>query len=167
MPVDHDDYDDDDDHIEWADPQIRKDYEAALGRLILAHNSVDRHLTQLIERCLERLADPPALAKLRNGQFAQRLDNLELLKAIPIDLELDHPNLDIERLRALNRERNIVAHGHFEQNPFMGDYELIGNKARHQDYSVERLDGITAELDEHDSRISVLVDFYDPIEEHN
>jgi hypothetical protein len=36
------------DEIHWADPEIRVDYEAALGRFILAFNEVDYRLTQLI-----------------------------------------------------------------------------------------------------------------------
>ncbi len=38
----------DDDDVPWADPEIRIDYEAALGRFILAFNEVDYRLTQLI-----------------------------------------------------------------------------------------------------------------------
>lgn len=157
---DHDDWDDDDDGpIEWADPKIRADYEAALGRLILAHNVVDRQVTELIECCLKRMGNPVQLAKLTNGLFAQRLDNLAMLKAMPMDLQLKY--LDVDELKELNRLRNIVAHGHFEQNPFMGDYELITNKKRHADFSVERMDEITARLDKQAGWFSPNVAFYD------
>jgi len=37
-----------DDDITWADPAIRTDYEAALGRFILAFNEVDYRLSQVI-----------------------------------------------------------------------------------------------------------------------
>jgi len=37
-----------DDDIPWADPAIRTDYEAALGRFILAFNEVDYRLSQVI-----------------------------------------------------------------------------------------------------------------------
>jgi hypothetical protein len=38
----------DDEDIPWADPQIRLDYEAALGRFILAFNELDYYLSMLI-----------------------------------------------------------------------------------------------------------------------
>ena len=38
----------DDDDIPWADPAIRTDYEAALGRFILAFNEADYRLSQVI-----------------------------------------------------------------------------------------------------------------------
>lgn len=34
--------------------------------------------------------------------------------------------------------RNIVAHGHFEQNPYSGEYEIVAKRA-HQ-YTPEQLD---------------------------
>jgi hypothetical protein len=37
---------DDDDYIPWADPAIRTDYEATLGRFILAFNEADYRLSQ-------------------------------------------------------------------------------------------------------------------------
>jgi hypothetical protein len=36
------------DDIPWADPAIRTDYEAALGRFTLAFNEVDYRLSQVI-----------------------------------------------------------------------------------------------------------------------
>ena len=152
-----DSYDDD---IPWADPSIRTDYEAALGRLILAHNEVDLRVTQLIERCLDRLDNPPPMRRLTHGMLGERLRSLDLLKALPINLELDR--VDLSKLHQLNNDRNVVAHGHFEQNPFDGDYVLIGRKKRIEDYPTERLDRITADLQAASRQLSVLVDFYDP-----
>jgi uncharacterized protein YutE (UPF0331/DUF86 family) len=151
------DYDDDD--IPWADPQIRKDYEAALGRLILAHNDVDRFLTMLIECILRDLGDQKELEKLTLGLFARRLDNLRMLKGIRPELRLD--GVDLDELEELNRLRNIVAHGHFEQNPFQGDYELISNNKTHKEFSVERLNEITKRLDDAGDQIKPQVYFWD------
>ena len=156
-------YDDFDDYgygdIPWADPAIRTEYEAALGRLILAHNAVDVHLTRLIERCLNKLSNPPELAKLKTGPFAQRLDNLRMLNAISSDLRLQA--LAFEELAFLNTERNVVAHGHFEQEPHSGEYWLIGNKKTYDDYSTERLNRITERLDKQAAHLRPLVAFYD------
>ncbi|KJV43368.1 hypothetical protein ABIB58_001032 [Brevundimonas sp. UYEF29] len=151
----------DDDDIAWADPQIRKDYEAALGRLILAHNDVDRFLTMLIECVLKDLGDQKELEKLTQGLFARRLDNLRMLHGIRPELRLE--GIDFDELEELNRLRNIVAHGHFEQNPFQGDYELISNNKTHKDFSVERLDEITKRIDAVGDQIKPQVYFWDMI----
>lgn len=139
---------DDDDHygdIPWADPQIKKDYEAALGRLILSYNDVDLHLTRLIEECLKQLGNPKHLKKLATGSFLERWDNVRLLRAILPNMPLLQ-DVAFKELHELNELRNIVAHGHFEQNPFQGDYELITRKDRHEGFSAERLDSITTRL---------------------
>ena len=149
----------DDEHIEWADPQIRKNYEAALGRLILAFNDLDRFLTMLIECVLKDLGDRPELEKLTNGLFARRLDNLRMLNGIKPDPRIE--SIGFVDLEELNRLRNIVAHGHFEQNPYQGDYELISNQKTHKDFSVERLDEITKRLDDAGVRIKPQVYFWD------
>lgn len=150
--------------IPWADPSIRRDYEAALGRLILAFNSVDLYVTRLLECYLRKMGDPPILRKLATGNFAQRIENLAMLEAMPMKLTLKGTNFD--RLKELNRLRNIVAHGHFEQNPFMGDYRLITNKKRHDEFSTERLDKITSELEREAAALSATTDFYDVLIEN-
>jgi hypothetical protein len=155
---DHFEWDDDED-IPEADPAIRTSYEAALGRLILAHNNVDLHLTRLIECCLRKLGDPPELARLKNGMFAQRLENLRMLNAISSALHLRRVKFD--ELTDLNTQRNIVAHGHFEQNPYDGDYILITNKKKYGDYSIYRLNRITDGLIQQVYGLGPLVDFYD------
>lgn len=154
--------DDWDDGVTWADPQIRTDYEAALGRLILAHNEIDLQVTLLIERCISRLGNSPALVKLASGGLLERLQNLKMLKALPIDLELGA--LDLDRLVRLNGDRNIVAHGHFEQNPFDGDHVLVDAKQRKHDFPTDRLNRVTDELRHAARHLSAVVAFYDPPE---
>lgn len=156
--INQDGYEDDDD-IPWADPGIRKDYEAALGRLILAHNDVDLHLTRLVDRIISHLGDPPALAKLATGEFAKRVDNVRTLYAIAPDMPL--AGIDLDEMSELNRLRNIVAHGHFDQNPFQGTYELITNKKTHADFSTERLDEITERLEKVKTSIMPVIYFWD------
>lgn len=148
-----------DDEIPWADPEIRTNYEAALGRLILAHNAVDRHLTLLIQRCLEHLNDPVELQKLTRGSFAQRLESLRMMAAISPSLRLEAvPFLELAELNGL---RNIVAHGHFDQNPFQGDYELISNRKTHSDFSADRLDQIAERLNAASDTLKVSIWFWD------
>lgn len=149
---------DDDDDISWADPAIRQNYEAALGRLILAYNDLDRFVTMMIECVMHDLGDRPELQKLTHGSFSRRLDNLHMLNSIRPDKRIE--SIGFDDLVELNRLRNIVAHGHFEQNPFQGDYELISNQKTHKDFSVERLDDITKRLDEVGDRVKAQVYFW-------
>lgn len=120
---DWDDYDDGD-PPPFADPNIRIDYEAALGRLILAHNEVDYRLAKALERVVMRLAADGSLLQYARGTFDTRLRNLELFqKATP---DSGAVRIDVTELRKLNTIRNRVAHGHFDQDPFDGTFTLVG-----------------------------------------
>jgi hypothetical protein len=153
-----DDYDDG--YPPSADPAIRLNYEAALGRFILAHNEIDRHLTLLLEKVLDKLGNPTALKGFTSGMFKQRLDRLAILQAMPLDLRLR--GLNIAEINELNEERNKIAHGHFEQNIYDGDYELITNKARFSHYTAERLDALTERMMRQIMQLRPTVIFYEP-----
>jgi Txe/YoeB family toxin of Txe-Axe toxin-antitoxin module len=155
-------FDEEDDGFEipWADPQIRKDYEAALGRLILAHNSLDRLLTELIQCCLNRLQNEKPLEGLRQGEFSRRLTSLTMLASLPIELDLRA--IDTKEIGELNRLRNIVAHGHFEQDPFEGTYVLVTIKQTFRDFSTVRLDEITGRIEKQNRHLQAVTVFYDP-----
>src|SRR5687768_2113075 len=107
----------------YADARIRRDYAAALGRLILAHNEVDYRLTSLLGLAARKLDPAGGLDGLTEGTFHQRATAIELLmKAVP-DVRLG--GVGNGRLLELNRIRNVVAHGHFDQDPFEDDYEIV------------------------------------------
>lgn len=138
----------DDDVQPFADPDIRADYEVALGRLILAHNEVDYRLTKALVRVVRRLAPDDSLIRCAQGRFHERLNNLELFqKAVPNSGVV---NIDIDRLKELNTIRNNVAHGHFEQNPFNGEFQIIsGQKTQNpkvRQYTASELEAATDEL---------------------
>lgn len=120
------DWDDHDyDTAPYADPKIRMEYEAALGRLILAHNEVDYRLTKALERVVLRLVSDRSLIRFTQGTFDNRLRNLELFQKVAPDSGV--VKVDVTELRRLNAIRNDVAHGHFDQNPFDGSFTLIGD----------------------------------------
>jgi len=140
---DDEDYDD----PPFADPQIRVEYEAALGRLILAHNEVDHRLPKALQRVVLRVSGDGSLNAFATGSFAQRLANLELLQKATTDLGATM--VDVVELRRLNAIRNNVAHGHFDQNPFDGSFELVGNGRGTQKrtrYQTSELESATAAL---------------------
>jgi hypothetical protein len=134
----------DDDVQPFADPNIRADYEVALGRLILAHNEVDYRLAKALVRVVNRLAPDDSLKGFAQGKFYERLSNLELFqKAVPNSGVV---GVDIGRLRELNTIRNHVAHGHFEQNPFSGAFLLVSGQKTPRNYTASELEAAANEL---------------------
>ena len=79
MEIFDDDVDDIDEGTTWADPAIRREYEAALGRFILAFNEADYRLSQVIAAELAKRGHPELAETATKGTFAQRLEKLELL----------------------------------------------------------------------------------------
>ena len=131
----------------FADPNLRTDYEVALGKLILAHNEVDYRLGKALERVVLRIAADRSLIKYAEGSFAFRLNNLALfLKATP---NFGAVQIDIGQLRRLNSIRNDVAHGHFEQN-FDGTFQLVssdkGSSGKPKKYTVRELEEASVAL---------------------
>ena len=131
-----------DDDLPWADSAIRTDYEAALGRFILAFNEVDYRLSQLIGSELAHRGRADLAGTATKGPFAQRLETLDLLVSGASNKEL--AALPLAPLRALNGARNMLVHGHFDQNPFDGSYNILLAKAR--DYPVARVLALATEL---------------------
>lgn len=131
----------DEDGVPWASPEIQKDYESALGGFIVAFNAVDNLLTRVIETVLIKVGRSD-LVKLCTGvSYAQKLLTLDLLKQSSKGRGI--ADVPVALMQELGAHRNRVAHGHFEQNPFSGEYEIIGKKAHK--YSPADLDAQTAE----------------------
>jgi hypothetical protein len=137
------DEDQDDIDIPFADPAIRTDYEAALGQFIFAFNEVDYRLSQVIRSELSQRGFPDLAATASNGPFAQRLTTLEMLATSPKGSRLSAS--PVRRLRSLNADRNNLAHGHFDQNPFDGSYAIVLAK-KTRDYPVACIRALAAEL---------------------
>ncbi|OHV86654.1 hypothetical protein [Mesorhizobium sp. ORS 3428] len=127
----------------WADPAIRTDYEAALGRFILAFNEVDYYLSQIIAWELGERNAVHLRATPTTGPFAARLDTLEALSTT--SRVGDIAALPMARLRSLNADRYRLAHGHFEQNPFDGSYGLLLAAKAHE-YPIARVSALADEL---------------------
>jgi hypothetical protein len=127
----------------FADPAIRTAYEAALGQFILAFNEVDYRVTQVIRSELSKRGRADLAAIASSGPFAQRVATLEILATTTKSGPLSAA--PIARLRALNADRNNLAHGHFDQNPYDGSYAIV-LKAKTGDYPVAHIRGLAAEL---------------------
>jgi hypothetical protein len=131
------------DDMPSADPAIRTDYEAALGRFILAFNEADYRLSQVIAAELSERGHPDLAATASKGNFTQRLEKLEILASSTKSKQLSA--LPVAKLRSLNSDRNALAHGHFDQNPYDGSYQLI-LAAKGRDYPILRILRLTEEL---------------------
>ena len=126
----------DEDGVPWASPEIQKDYEAALGRFLLAFNRLDNLLTKMIGIILRKLNRADLVESCTKASFAQKTLTLDLLKQSTEGHTI--ASVSIKTMKDVAGHRNIVAHGHFEQNPFSGEYEIVG-KSSHQ-YTPEQLD---------------------------
>jgi hypothetical protein len=131
----------DDDDVPFADPIIRSNYEAVLGRFILAYNEVDFRVSTLIGAEFEKRRHSDIGKMMNKGSFLQRIDVLQILATSAPALK----DLPFARMRAINSDRNTLAHGHFDQNPFDGSYSLV-SKAKWIDYPAERVGELADEL---------------------
>lgn len=152
----------DDDDVPWASPEIRQQYEAALGRFILAFNELDNLLTEIIEITLERLDRHDLVKACIQQNFALKLLTLDLLKSSREGKAI--ADVPIPLMKQIAGERNTLAHGHFDQNPFDGSYDIVVKNVR-ASYSAERLDGLTEKADKALQVLqhaSAVYDFSDP-----
>ena len=112
-----------------ADPAIR------------AHNEVDFWMTGILSKAVRMLAPDGGLANLALGDFATRATNLQLLMHTAPHLALG--NVGDGRLHDRNGTRNVLAHSHFDQDPWDGTFEIV--KARHRTLTEKRLNNLNAE----------------------
>lgn len=129
---------DDDDPTPWADPQIQAEYEAALGSFLVSFNRLENLLGDLLQQSLRRLGKPELYRA--NDRFELKLRFFQfVLLALP---DMYKPN--IQAAQMLSGERNTLAHGHFDQNPFSGSYKVVtGTKTA--DLSVARIKQLSFE----------------------
>lgn len=118
-----------------ADPEIRRAYQGALGRLIMAHNEVDFWMTVLLVKSADKISPEGDLKEITLGSFAQRASNLMILMRVAPRLLLG--GVGNGRLLELNNVRNDLAHAHFDQDHFKDSFAVI--KARHHSLKKKRL----------------------------
>lgn len=105
---------------------------------VVVHDALDANQDpwpKLREVCADagRMASP----------FAQRIETLDILASTTKNNQL--LALPVGKLKSLNADRNHLAHGHFDQNPFDRSYSLV-LAARTRDYPVSRILALSAEL---------------------
>jgi hypothetical protein len=149
----------------FADPAIKAGYQNALGRFIMAHNEVDFWMTGILTKSARLLRPDGSLDRLATGDFSERAINLVLLMSVAPHLALGGVGND--RLGFLNGIRNVLAHGHFDQDRYDGTYEIVSRK--HRSLEAKRLSNLNAdsinrhaeELEEIARHMSAVFDFID------
>lgn len=115
---------DDEDDIPWADPAIQTDYEAALGLFLVRFNRLENLIGDLLEGSLGKLGRADLYAP--EDRLEVKLRHFEtVLLALP---RMHKP--DFKTAKNLNGERNTIAHGHFDQNPYSGEYQIVTQRRK-------------------------------------
>jgi RNA polymerase sigma factor (sigma-70 family) len=135
----------DNDDVPWSSPEIRIAYEAALGRFILEFNRVDYLLGEVIETVMTRLGRKDLTTKCTGWDFWLKVLVLDLLTASTEGNRIR--NVPVRLLTQLGSDRNKLAHGHFDQNPFSGSYDVVVRNVRRQ-YPVDALNALTEKATE-------------------
>jgi hypothetical protein len=135
---------DDGDDIPWPSPEIKANYEAALGRFILAFNRLDNEVTDMIRTVLRCLKREDLIGPCTARDFSTKLLVFDLLKCSTEGSGI--ADILVAPMREVGGERNRLAHGHFDQNPFDGSYDIVGKNIR-SFYSAEMLDRLTEKAD--------------------
>lgn len=155
---DSDSDEDDSELSEWdpptVSPEIRKEFEAALGAFILAFNEADFYVGWLLKLESQRvgrlhLYDAKAF-------FWTRLALLEAMAAGTENLS----DLPFASLREIASARNKLAHGHFAQDPYNGDYRLI-SRAKAKEFPAAEVIKLTNDLTEINVRLNFATAPYD------
>ncbi|PQM27488.1 hypothetical protein CVO77_02555 [Sphingopyxis lindanitolerans] len=131
----------------------------------MAHNEVDFWMTGILSKAVTMLAPDGSLNGLALGDFATRVTNLTLLAQTAPHLALGRAGDG--RLHELNGTRNILAHSHFDQDPWDGTFEIV--KGRHRSLTEKRLTNLNTdsinkqaeELEKIAAHMSAVFDFID------
>jgi hypothetical protein len=109
----------------FAGPEMKNKYEAALGKFLVAFNGAENYMRWSAHVMLESLGHQDLWgAQLSGDDFTRQLKNLRLLSlAVPA-----FPTIPFERLARLNATRNMLAHGHYDQDLFSDDFQIVGKK---------------------------------------
>jgi hypothetical protein len=143
-PRDPDSFFDEED-LPMADENIRLNYEAALGGCMLAFNQLDNLLGEVISTILMRLGREDMVKSSLKDGFRNKVRLLDLLKTSKEGGGL--VNIAIKDFYDVSGERNTLAHAHFDQNPYQGDYILInssGDETQH--YTSEQILRVAANI---------------------
>ncbi|NKL26990.1 hypothetical protein GFL92_09365 [Rhizobium leguminosarum bv. viciae] len=144
----------------FAGPEMRKKYEAALGEFLVSFNAMENYMRYSVEGICKSLGKAELWGELTSDDFSRQLKNLRLL-SLAEPFFLDTP---FDRMETLNNIRNKLAHGHYDQDLFSDDYEIVGKKNRIR-MSIQEIKKATEEAEDLSSDIGwTLRKFWEPEE---
>lgn len=110
--------------VAFSKPEIRGEYERRLGAYLVKFNELEIVLGWLLAATFK--AAGVTVEKIADRNMAVKIDFLSVLQLAPMASVFAH--IDVARLRAINKQRNDYAHGHFSQNILDGSFRIIGAK---------------------------------------
>lgn len=129
------------DDVPFADPRIQEDYERALGRFLVAFNRIEGCVSDIIIEAMKRLGREMDIERALDKSFARRLDYMvDRLKELPEFPIVQNNFVRVGDVRELSKTRNSLAHGHFDQNPFSGEYEIVNRDTVAERWSPETIE---------------------------
>lgn len=149
--------------------ELRGAYASALGEFLVAFNAVEIGLGAVIAAALhDRLSATEILASTE-GNVRRKSNILRILSLDPKNPHL--AAIRFERILSMISVRNILAHGHFEQNPYDGSHTVVpvDRSKRDTRYQPPELAAMAAELREiaailRDAELMCMFDDLDDLE---
>ena len=134
----------DDDYIDADLGASREDYEAHLGKFLVAFNRVENTVSDLVGRALSRAGRDDLIDRAMTRGLDRKLDDLELLliQAPPAQ------RLPFAEIRQLSQNRNALAHGHYDDWQGFGSFEVITRSGRRKTYSPEVIAPLVAKAED-------------------
>ncbi|MGO8301049.1 hypothetical protein ACC817_33500 [Rhizobium ruizarguesonis] len=132
----------------FAGPEMRRKYEAALGEFLVTFNAMENFMRYSVEEICKSLGKAELWGKLTSDDFSRQLKNFRLLSLA----EPFFSDTPFDRMETLNNTRNKLAHGHYDQDLFSDDYEIVGKKNRAR-MSIQEIKKATEEAEDLSSDI--------------
>lgn len=140
----------------FAGPEMRRNYEAALGKFLVTFNAVEDYMRFTVAEIAKAHDQTELWEKhLIGDDFTRQLKNLRLL----VMAEPFFSDTPFDRLAALNATRNKLAHGHYDQDLFTDAFEIVGKRERVR-MTIGEIGRATAEADELQTEIAATLGSY-------
>lgn len=134
----------DDDYVDADLGASREEYEAHLGKFLVAFNRIENTVSDLVGQALSRAGRDDLIPRAMKRSLDRRLDDLELL----LVHDPKAPKLPFDEIRELSQNRNDLAHGHYDDWQGFGSYEVITRNGQRKTYSPEVITPLVAKAED-------------------
>lgn len=146
----------------FVGPATRKKYASAVGDFLVAFNALENGVRRAVEIIIAKHEQPDLVNEISADYYLKQLTNLRLLT---LGIE-GFPSLPYSRLKAINAQRNTLAHGHFDQGLFSESYKVVG-RGKKSDITIADIEGYTKEAVElfHELESALVYIWFDNLDE--